>query len=211
MGSLTVHPHDLTEVAAAAALVIDDGTVAADARAAATVSATVWAVARRAPRRAGLIAVGIRGSTRSQRFAAYVHPEAVLRVVRPWEATTDPAPARTDLPAIRALRHLRHHFANQPGACRWGPGGSVGFELVTGAAVVTESSDLDIVLDAPEPLPPAAAHAWHAAIADSPTRVDVQVSTPLGGFALTEWLREDGGPVALRTATGPVLTARPWG
>ncbi|MDU7867214.1 MAG: malonate decarboxylase holo-[acyl-carrier-protein] synthase, partial [Pantoea sp.] len=41
-----------------------------------------------------------------------------------------------------------------------------------------------------------------------PCRVDTQVETPLGAFALNEWLRE--GRVLLKTATGPRLTASAW-
>ncbi|MEZ2696443.1 phosphoribosyl-dephospho-CoA transferase MdcG domain-containing protein, partial [Hafnia alvei] len=41
-----------------------------------------------------------------------------------------------------------------------------------------------------------------------PCRTDVQVETPLGAFALTEWLRDKR--VMLKTSTGPVLTRDPW-
>ena len=33
--------------------------------------------------------------------------------------------------------------------CRWGPGGSVGFELATTAATTRASSDLDVILRQP--------------------------------------------------------------
>jgi len=41
-----------------------------------------------------------------------------------------------------------------------------------------------------------------------PCRADTQIETPLGGFALTEWLRE--GRALLKTARGPRLVADPW-
>ncbi|MBO4790273.1 MAG: hypothetical protein J5492_04590 [Oxalobacter sp.] len=44
-----------------------------------------------------------------------------------------------------------------------------------------------------------------------PCRADIQVETPLGAFSLKEWLREETGRVLLKTNTGPVLTAAPWG
>ena len=39
--------------------------------------------------------------------------------------------------------------------------------------------------------------------------IDVQISTPSGGFALREWLLRDA--VLLKTNSGPVLTDKPWG
>ena len=46
-------------------------------------------------------------------------------------------------------------------------------------------------------------------IREAESRIDVQVETQCGGFALNEWLRT-GGPVLLKTARGPVLRNDPW-
>ena len=44
--------------------------------------------------------------------------------------------------------------------------------------------------------------------AKAPCRLDIQVDTGAGGFALAEYVR--GGRVMLKTAHGPVLVADPW-
>ena len=44
---------------------------------------------------------------------------------------------------------------------------------------------------------------------DSEARIDMQVETPFGAFALREWLRT-GGAVLLKTSHGPVLTNDAW-
>ncbi|MGV9712071.1 malonate decarboxylase holo-ACP synthase [Gordonia sp. NPDC003424] len=211
MDALTPHPHDLLRLMSATALHCDDPTRTARARAAATIGPDPWVVVRRADAGPGRVAVGVRGATRAERYAAVVPVGAVTEVVAPWAIATTPAPDRRHLPALRTLDRLRSSGALQGLAERWGPGGSVGFELVTGAPAVAEGSDLDLVVDAPTPLSRDAAHDCLAVLDGCGARVDLQVATPLGAFALAEWLRQDGGPVALRTGTGPVLTSRPWG
>jgi phosphoribosyl-dephospho-CoA transferase len=42
-----------------------------------------------------------------------------------------------------------------------------------------------------------------------PCRIDIQVDTGAGGFALAEYVR--GGRVLLKTDAGPRLVADPWG
>ena len=39
-------------------------------------------------------------------------------------------------------------------------------------------------------------------------RIDIQIDTGAGGFALGEWLR--GGRVLLKTGSGPLLVDDPW-
>jgi phosphoribosyl-dephospho-CoA transferase len=40
-------------------------------------------------------------------------------------------------------------------------------------------------------------------------RIDIQIETGHGAFALAEWAR-DGGRVMLKTNDGPLLCANPW-
>ena len=54
----------------------------------------------------------------------------------------------------------------------------------------------------------ALAAALHGLVAPE-ARLDVQVETPLGAFALAEWSRS-GGSVLLKTPAGPRLVADPW-
>jgi phosphoribosyl-dephospho-CoA transferase len=94
---------------------------------------------------------------------------------------------------------------------RWGPGGSVGFELATGVPTATWSSDLDLVLrrdcrlDANEAAPLLELLAEAAA----PARVDVIVETPAGGVLLVDLARAPTQVLA-RTPDGPRLSPDPW-
>ena len=170
-----------------------------------------WVVVRRAPTKAGLVPVGVRGCTRPERFAAFLAPTAVAARVSP-----------EGLAGTRGWRHAFH--TRWPGAVRaldaldelftflglaWGPTGSVGFELATGTAVVGPASDLDVVVRAPEPWSFARARELADNLARLPVRVDTQLDTPSGAVALAEYAR--GGRVLLRTPDGPKLTNDPWG
>lgn len=158
-----------------------------------------------------LIAVGLRGQTRSQRMGAYLHHAAVLRVVRPETlvrnaAWQDRLPLQR-FPAVAALDELAP-FLDSTGLC-WGPTGSIGFTLATGLPVLHADSDLDLVVRAPAPLTPAQAAVLQALIRRSPCRVDMQIDTGRGAFSFAEWANGNGR-VLLKTDTGPLLTGDPW-
>jgi phosphoribosyl-dephospho-CoA transferase len=88
--------------------------------------------------------------------------------------------------------------------------GSCGYALATDIPVMHTDSDLDLVVRCPQKTTAEelAHFAERIAQVQLPCRTDVQVETPLGAFALTEWLRDKR--VMLKTATGPVLTRDPW-
>ena len=86
--------------------------------------------------------------------------------------------------------------------------GSTGYALATQQPTLHAASDLDLVIRAPEPLARDALQRWQAQTDTLACRVDTQVETPSGAFALSEWLRE--GRALVKTVTGPILTASPW-
>jgi phosphoribosyl-dephospho-CoA transferase len=90
----------------------------------------------------------------------------------------------------------------------WGPTGGAGFFLACGLPVLRPDSDLDVLVRAPQPLTAAQAAALDGIQAGAPCRIDIQVDTGHGAFALTEWRR--GGRVMLKTNAGPRLCADPW-
>lgn len=155
----------------------------------------------------GRIPVGVRGLKREQRAAGWVKPECVTRVVSPEDLS-----ASTDL--------LRSPFITQPSVqvafqlsqqvwpWTWGVTGSSGYALATGVPVIHAQSDLDLLIRAPQPIPVAKLERWAGQLRNALCRVDTQVETPLGGFALNEWLRD--GKALLKTYTGPRLVADPW-
>ena len=87
----------------------------------------------------------------------------------------------------------------------WGVTGSVGFTLASGIDVLRDDSDLDLLVRAPSPADAAPLREIAAMLRARAARVDVQVETPAGAFALLEWSRT-GGRVLLKTALGPVLS-----
>lgn len=156
----------------------------------------------------GRIPVGVRGLKREQRAAGWVNPERVTRVVSPEDLSvaTDllRSPFITQPPVQVAFQ-----VAQQAWSWTWGITGSTGYALATGVPVIHAESDLDLLIRAPVPLPEEAFQRWAAQLGSALCRVDTQVETPAGGFALNEWLRE--GRALLKTHRGPRLVADPWG
>ena len=148
------------------------------------------------------IPVGVRGTLRSERWAAFCPPHLVKRILTP-EALLNRAIPDRGMPALHALNVLKNRWR-----CNWGPGGSVGFELATGEAVVSPSSDLDAVIYASEPIDMSEARSLLESTHDLPAAVDVRVETPRVGFSLAEYVQAT--KLLLRTPGGPVLGTDPW-
>ena len=170
-----------------------------------------WVVVRRARDRDGLIPVGVRGQGRGERLAAWLHPDAVLECLTPPELAARggwrSSARRTQLPALAALDRVAALMRRRE--LRWGPCGSVGFELASGVATVTAHSDLDLMVAARVPLPRAAAAGLHTALAELPVRADVLLEGPRGAVALEEYAA-GRAPVMLRTTDGPRSVDDPW-
>jgi phosphoribosyl-dephospho-CoA transferase len=173
-----------------------------------------FAVVRRAlPAADFSVAVGIRGTNRSQRYGTWIQDADVEFAVPPEAlAVREPAPRRELLPAFAVLAELRR----APGSLEryaWGPAGSVGFELATGVPTATGSSDLDLLIRAPERIDHATAECLLSellALAQrTSVRVDAQLETPAGGVALAE-LAAGKSHVMARANNGASLVADPW-
>jgi phosphoribosyl-dephospho-CoA transferase len=173
-------------------------------------AAAPWVVARRAPARAGRIAVGVRGAQRTQRAAAWVDVADVDELLRPSELRARAAgldPARRALGAFGALAQLERAWA-EIGPGDWGPAGSAGFELASAWACVGPVSDLDIVVRCARAPARARARAWLDALPrQAAARIDVLLEWPAGGAALTEFAA--GGSYLLRSPRGARLRAAP--
>lgn len=164
-----------------------------------------YAVVRRCQPRDGLVPLGVRGPQRHQRYAAWIKSEEVFLARRPEELRL--MAGSYAFPALRALALLQERWAALP--YTWGPTGSVGFALATGAPSVTLTSDLDILLRASHPMTKMHAVELFTDTLFLPARVDVQVETPVGSFALEEFAKPQG-VVLLRTSVGSLLTETPW-
>lgn len=202
-------PHDLLWLADAAALTIDGPRPAW--------ATPPWlAVAPVVVRRATLadlrnLPVGLRGATRNERCAAQVPAVQVSSAQTPEDVVAGwlcrDAPIRRKLPCLQALDALEPVLSALPLA--WGVTGSVGFTLASGFDILRQDSDLDLLVRAPSPADAAVLRQIGAMLGGNAARVDVQVETPVGAFALREWLRT-GGPVLLKTAFGPMLCEDAW-
>ena len=158
-----------------------------------------------------LVPVGLRGRTRSERFAAYVAREHVQRRITPESLAQARAwrqhAALASLPCVIALNRVAPDLDGL--RLTWGITGSVGFALASGVSTLRLDSDLDLLLRADQPLSRDDARALVALLESAGARVDMQVDTGDAGFALAEWAGH-AERVLLKTQQGPVLVADPW-
>lgn len=170
-----------------------------------------WAVVRRADIDGEHVAIGIRGSRRSERFAAVVVKSNIVERRLPEDLVSVGVDdhRRTIVPALLAFSRVAPFLSNE--GYRWGPGGSVAFELATGSPTATLQSDLDVIVRRRRRFERKAAGALLDALAklSAPARVDVLLETPCGGVVLAELVRSPRRVLA-RTAHGPRLCADPW-
>jgi phosphoribosyl-dephospho-CoA transferase len=202
-----VSPHDLLRLAPSTPDFSD-----APAWVAASLKRAPLVVVRRAVPVSGLIAVGIRGEIRSERFGSWLDPRYVELVLRPEVLRKlKPLMTRKSLPAFALLQAISP-LCDATGYV-WGPTGSVGFELASGCPTVTQTSDLDLLMRAPERLDRTTAKtlidALSQAALDHRTRIDIQIQTRDAAFSLAEFAHA-GARVMLRCADGPKLVADPW-
>jgi phosphoribosyl-dephospho-CoA transferase len=172
-----------------------------------------YVVRRRPVPRSEAVPVGVRGGVRSQRAAAWLSLGAVGECITPQMLVTQRAwRQRRDFaitPAVAVLEEVAAILDGRGMAGRWGPGGSVGFELASGVAATTPNSDLDIVLWAEGSIPRVAAASLQAELSSLPVRIDVLLETPNGAVSLAEYSTSVGA-MLLRSARGPRLVPDPW-
>ena len=202
--------HDLIRVREPIALTVDASVPAWVERA---LRRTPWVVVRRGYVLDGMMPVGVRGLARPERFAAVLAVAEIAERLSPEELTDsryvidrkrkDAAPALAALARVAPILASRGH--------RWGPGGSVGFEIATGVATATSASDLDLILRQERRLGLDEAIDLRAVLAEAaaPVRVDVLLETPRGGVSLAD-LAAMSARVLVRTPDGPRLSADPW-
>jgi phosphoribosyl-dephospho-CoA transferase len=172
-----------------------------------------FVVMRRPLPRSEDLPVGVRGDARSQRAAAWVSAGAVQECITPQMLAVQHAwRQRRDFaitPAVAALEEVAAIFDGHGMAGRWGPGGSVGFELASGMPSTTQNSDLDIVLGAAASMVRADAARLHAELSALTVRIDVLLETPNGAVALAEYANSVD-VMLLRSAQGPRMVRDPW-
>jgi phosphoribosyl-dephospho-CoA transferase len=163
-------------------------------------------VVRRETTAPGIVPVGARGLQRNERCKGYLALADVASVVTPRMLADRARTARGDLPCIAALRGLAPRLDALD--VEWGPAGGAGYWLACGLPVLRATSDLDLLVRLPRKPLPSLVDALCALQDGQPCRLDIQVDTGAGGFALAEYAR--GGRVLLKTGDGPSLVADPW-
>jgi phosphoribosyl-dephospho-CoA transferase len=172
-----------------------------------------WTVVRRAAPRLGFSPVGVRGALRSQRSAAWLAHAAIRECVTPQMLAAKQAWRQrrcgAATPAVLVLDEVAAILSAQGFAGRWGPGGSVGFELASGVPSTTSGSDLDLVLCAHEPIAVRDAALLQCELSKLPVRIDLLLETPHGAAALAEYA-QGAAVTLLRSAQGSRLVRDPW-
>jgi phosphoribosyl-dephospho-CoA transferase len=169
----------------------------------------LWVVVRRDIAPDGLVAAGIRGIHRHQRWGGFADLADVKERLRPSHLFFRMASrTRIGLPALAALFWLEGQLDRSE--LDWGPVGSVGFELATGKQVVAPTSDLDLALFAPTRFTRSTARDLWSVMSTAPAKVDVRVETPYCGFSLEEYARERTEQVLVRLPESRQLAADPW-
>lgn len=177
----------------------------------ATLERAPYVVVRRQRATSGVVAVGVRGQARSERYAAFLPISAIKQQITPEQLAQARGwltnPRLSTCPSFQALAILSAVL--ETWRLAWGPVGSVGFELASDQPTITESSDLDVVIRAPQPFSLTTARSLLTRLSPLSIRTDIQVETPFGAFALLEYTREVTR-VMLRTPDGPTLVHNPW-
>jgi phosphoribosyl-dephospho-CoA transferase len=204
-----LRPHDLLRISDTAAL-LEFRTLPEWAHD----SLCAWplVVVRRAKAPDGLVPVGIRGKQRSQRVAALLPLCAVEECISPEDlAARNPwldcqrADRRQGARLqFQALRQVAEAAGRE--SLTWGPTGSAGFELATGAHVIREGSDLDILVRFTSRTDRPALRRFRAALVDAPVQVDILLEAGGRAAALDEYLRSPDR-VLIKTPDGPELGA----
>jgi len=202
-------PHDLLCIPGADSLLSDGATPDWVHRA---MEQSSVVVVRRASMAGGLIPVGVRGQSRSERFAASVPLRCVSKRVKPedliaqgqWKGN----PRSGVVPAMHVIEKLAQEWPLP--VLVWGPTGSVGFELATGVHSATPESDLDLVIRAHERLSMEDAEILLGTVNQYGVAVDVQIETPFGSVSLREYVAPSSKQLLLKTCNGPRLVIDPW-
>jgi phosphoribosyl-dephospho-CoA transferase len=163
-------------------------------------------VVRRETTAPGIVPVGARGLQRNERCKGHVALADVAATLTPRMLADRAHTAEGDLPCIAALRALAPRLDAL--GVDWGPAGGAGYWLACRLPVLRATSDLDLLVRLPYRPSAALVDALCALQDGQPCRLDIQVDTGAGGFALAEYAR--GGRVLLKTGDGPRLVADPW-
>ena len=197
---MELRPHDLLQINAADDVIchasLPEWTEA-------SIQAAPFVVVRRARSGPGLVAVGIRGSKRSERFAAFLPIDRIITKITPEQLAAKRNWRKYDKEIFYHLEEVARIMDLY--SLEWGIAGSIGFELASGKETTTKTSDIDIVIRFHPHFKPEQAKEIKNKFKKMKTRVDVQIETVNGAFSLSEYASCGESPILFRTMDGPVL------
>ena len=202
-------PHDLLRIDAST--LISDDSVTPPEWVSHCLSRTPWVVVRWSPAGNELVAVGVRGDDRSQRFAAWVPLSAINQILSPEDLVDHIDGIDPNFAVAEAAKSARDLFKSF--GLTWGVTGSVGFTLATGFNAIHSASDLDLVVRVSAETVIGEREWKHisTSLASLPCRVDARISALIGEISLNEYVAAASEPVLVRTAEGPKLISNPLG
>lgn len=170
-----------------------------------------WVVVRRGEQKVGMIPVGVRGKTRSQRQALTVSEQAVITKVSPYELVHKKAwvsvdTSRKALPVFQALEAIVPIMRE----FEWGIGGNAGYELASGRSMANVHSDLDIIVQKFPKISDKEALKLLAELNQYGVHIDLQVVEEQNGFSLEEYANNRSQTILMKTDQGPRLVTDPW-
>ncbi|QCR31169.1 malonate decarboxylase holo-ACP synthase [Lysinibacillus sp. SGAir0095] len=163
-----------------------------------------FGVVRRMPIMNSMIPIGLRGETREERYGAFIHQRNILQVISPVSLVDSIENFKEQL-YYPSLNKVKEEFEKYN--LRWGPTGSVGFEIATSIQVTTPTSDIDICLYLDQ-LDSELLVKVGNFLEGLDCRIDVQVEIPsIGAFLLNDYLKYEKTGFIIRTKFGPHLCA----
>lgn len=162
-----------------------------------------FVVVRRARAARGLVAIGVRGSVRSERFGAFLPADLIVNRISPEQLTEEKGWKTRSKEIFQSLEQISHVM--EGASLKWGPVGSLGFELASGNEAVTEKSDIDIVIRFSKEITLNVAKKINDELKKNPFRIDAQVDMPAGAFSLSEYAISEEKAILIRTVDGPLL------
>lgn len=197
---MEVNPHDLLEIESAKDLT---GVSPIPEWVESAIANAPFVVARRARASEGFIAVGVRGSERHERCAAFLPVNRIKSRITPEQLTRERKWSEQPEEIFQSLEQVGNLLDSH--SLTWGPAGSVGFELASGKETTKKTSDIDIVIRFSKNFTLDFARELETELKKNQFRVDVQVETTEGAFLLGEYAASGEKPILLRTMDGPVL------
>ena len=197
---MELNPHDLLKIESVANLISYSPMPEWVKR---SIDKAPFVVVRRARASEVHVAVGVRGSSRNERFAAFLPVDQIVRRITPEQLAQNKKWNEHVNEMFGFLERVSHLMNFHE--LTWGPVGSVGFELASGIKTITKTSDLDLVIRFSERFTTRFAKQLEAEFKKIQTRVDVQIETMQGSFSLSEYAISGEQPILLRTVDGPML------